>query len=306
MSIIDRSKTSFYAKIQASKGSVATVAAADAVEIQYDSNTMPVKVMGNPVERNIIRSSRLPNKRLIVGEWGEGQLGIELHGSGAAGTAPEYGILIKNLLGDESISAGTSVTYSIIEAGDTSWLTYDSFVDGVRTLCTDGRCRSWSVNAEAGEIVSQTFGLKSLTAADSDASDGNTPSVDGVLPMVASAMTFTIGAASKNCKSVEFTVENPKQDLYINNAGIGDLPGDSALTIEGTLRIEAVDISPFTALFATTTQDIVMAATGASETCTITLADCQYSDNIEAEDDDGTVIWSIPFVATGGVTAVFT
>lgn len=302
MSTVDRSQTSFYAKVQSGKGSVATVAAGDAIEITYDSNTMPVKVMGNPVERNIIRSSRLPNKRLIVGEWGEGQLGVELHGSGSVGTAPEYGLLIKSLLGQEAVVPATSVTYSITDAGDTSWLTFDSYVDGVRTLCTDGRCRSWSVNAEAGEIVNQTFMLKSLTAADSDATDPNTPSIDGVNPMVASSMTFTIGGASKNCKSVEFTVENPKQDLYINNAGIGDLPEDSALTIEGTIRIEAVDISPFTALFNTTTQDIVVAATDGTETATFTLADCQYSDNIEAEDDEGTVIWSIPFVATGGVT----
>ena len=306
MSTVDRSKSSFYAAAQTTKASTATVTGADAIETTYDSDVLAVHVMTNPVERNVIRGSRLPNKRLVVGEWGEGSIGVELHAGTTAGTAPEFGVFLKSLMGTETVSAATSVEYAVLEAGDLTWYTVVGYTDAIKTVMTDARCRSWSVSAEAGEIVKQTFGLKSLTAADSDAADALTPTIDGLNPMVASSMTFTIAGGAKNCKSVEFTIENPKQDVYINNAGIGDLPADSALTMEGSIRIEAVDISPYTALFATTTVELVIAATTGGQTCTITLPGVQYSDNIEAEDDEGTVIWSIPFVCTGSPTIKFT
>lgn len=305
MSVVDRSKSTFYAKAQTSQGAVATTSGSHAIQTTYDSDVLAVHVMTNPVERNIIRGSRLPNKRLVVGEWGEGSIGIELSPATTDVQAPDYGILLKSLMGSET-TTGSTVTYTIAEAGDTTWYTYEGFTDEIRTIMTDGRCRSWTLNAEAGEIITQTYTLKSLTAADSDAADAKTPVYDGTNPFVASSMTFTIAGAAKNCRSVEFTIDNPKMDKWINSAGIGDLPADSALTIEGSVNIEAVDISPYTALFATTTVTIVIVATTGGQTCTITLTDCQYSDNIDAQDDDGTVIWSIPFVCTGNPTVVFT
>lgn len=305
MSEVDRSKSTFYAKSQTSQGAVATTSGSNAIQTTYDSDVLAVHVMTNPVERNIIRGSRLPNKRLVVGEWGEGSIGIELSPATTDIQAPDYGLLLKSLMGSET-TTGTTVTYTVAEAGDDTWYTYEGFTDEIRTIMTDGRCRSWTLNAEAGEIITQTYVLKSLTAADSDAADAKTPTYDGTNPFVASSMTFTIAGAPKNCRSVEFTIDNPKMDKWINSAGIGDLPADSALTIEGSINIEAVDISPYTALFATTTVTIVIAATSGGQTCTITLTDCQYSDNIDPQDDDGTVIWSIPFVCTGNPTVIFT
>jgi hypothetical protein len=305
MSVVDRSKSTFYASAQTSQGAVATTTGADAIQTTYDSDVLSVHVMTNPVERNIIRGSRLPNKRLVVGEWGEGSIGIELSPSVTDVQAPDYGILLKSLMGSET-TTGSTITYTVAEDGDDTWYTYEGFTDEIRTIMTDGRCRSWTLNAEAGEIITQTFVLKSLTAADSDAEDAKTPTYDGTNPFVASSMTFTIAGAPKNCRTVEFTIDNPKMDKWINSAGIGDLPADSALTIEGTISIEAVDISPYTALFATTTVDIVIAATTGGQTCTITLPACQYSDNIDPQDDDGTVLWSIPFVCTGNPAVVFT
>lgn len=304
---LDRQLTTFYAKAQASKGSEATMDGSEAVELTYDSSAFPFKPMSNLVARNNIRNSRLPQKQLPVGKWGEtpNPLGCELHGSGTVGTAPEFGILLKSLLGSEAIVADTSVTYAIIEAGDTDWLTIHSFVDGVKVAGVDGRCRSWGLSAAAGEIINQTFGIKALTAVESDTPDPNTPVIDDQIPMVASGLTYTIGGAAKDCKSVEFTVDNAKQDNYVNTTGIGDLPEDSVLTIEGTQVIVAESDEEFTKYFASTLSDIVIVASDGTETCTITLLGCQYGEP-EPGDSEGTVEYSVPFVATGGVTIAFT
>jgi hypothetical protein len=304
---LDRQLTTFYVKAQSGEGSEATMAGTNAIEITYDSSAFPFKPMANLVSRNNIRNSRLPQSMIPVGKWGEtpNDIGVELHGSGVVGTAPEYGVLIKSLLGDETVVASTSVTYSIATAGDSSFYTVHSFVDGVKVAGVDARCRNWTVNATAGEIITQSFGIKSLTATESDTTDPNTPSIDGVLPMVASNLTFTIEGGSRNCKSIEFTVDNPKQDNFVNTAGIGCLPEDSALTIEGTMVIDAETDEEFTKFFASTLSDIVVVATDGTETATFTLTDCQYGE-VDPGDSDGTVEYSVPFTVTGGVTLAFT
>jgi len=233
MSVVDRSKSTFYAKAQTSQGAVATTSGSNAIQTTYDSDVLAVHVMTNPVERNIIRGSRLPNKRLVVGEWGEGSIGIELSPATTDIQAPDYGLLLKSLMGSET-TTGSTVTYTVAEAGDTTWYTYEGFTDEIRTIMTDGRCRSWTLNAEAGEIITQTYVLKSLTAADSDAADVKTPTYDGTNPFVASSMTFTIAGAAKNCRSVEFTIDNPKMAKWLNTAGIGNLPPDPAQPMEGS------------------------------------------------------------------------
>ncbi len=304
---LDRQLTTFYFKAQSGKGSEATMDGSEAIEITYDSSAFPIKPMSNLVARNNIRNSRLPQAQIPVGKWGEtpNPIGCELHGSGAAGTAPEYGLFLESLLGNHVNAPSTSDTYSISTAGDTTWYTGHSFVDGVKVAAIDARCRSWNFNATAGEIITQAFTIKSLTATESDTADTNTPTIDGQVPMVASGMTFTIEGGAKDCKSIDFTVDNPKQDNYINTAGIGDLPEDSALTIEGTMVIVAEDDTEFTNYFASTLSDIVVVGTDGTETATITLTDCQYGEP-EPGDSEGTVEYSVPFVATGGVVIAFT
>ena len=71
---------------------------------------------------------------------------------------------------------------------------------------------------------------------------------------------------------------NSKQDNCINNAGIGSLPEDSALTIEGTMTIVADSDEEFTKYFASTLSDIVVVATNSTDTATVTLSDCQYGE----------------------------
>lgn len=304
---LDRNLTTFYVKSQSGKGSEATMDGTEAIEITYDSSSFPIKPMANFVDRNNIRNSRLPQKKLPVGKWGEtpGELMVELHGSGTAGTPPEFGLLIESLLGGYVNVPGTSDTYSIATAGDATWYTVHSFVDGVKVAAVDARARAWSYSATAGEIVTMGFGIKSLSAAESDTPDPNTPTIDNQQPMAASSMTFTIGGGARCCKSIDFTVDNPKQDFCINDAGIGTLPEDSALTIEGTMVIVAETDEEFTKSFASTLSDIIVVGTNGTDTATLTLTACQYGE-IDPGDADSTVEYSVPFTVTGGVTLVFT
>jgi len=312
MASLDRQQTTFYFKSQSGKGVEATMDGSEAIELTYDSAALPFKPMANDVVRNNIRLSRLPQATLPVGKWGEtpNPLGVEMHGSGTVGTAPEFGPFLTSLLGDETIVASTSVTYSITTAGDTTWYTAHSFVDGVKVSGVDTRCRSWGISAAVGEIITQTYGLMSLTAEETDTADPNTPTIDGLsVPFVAQDMTFTIEGSPKCCKSVELTTANPKIQRCINDPGVSDLPEDSALTIEGTMVVVAEDDTEMTNYFGSILSDIVIAGSATNnavtETVTITLTDCQYG-AVDSADDEGTVEYSVPFIVTGGVVVAFT
>jgi hypothetical protein len=316
---MNRKLTSYYFKAQSGEGVEATMAGTDAVEITFDSAVLPFKQMGNDVARNNIRASNLPQKTLVIGSWGEnpGDLIVELHGSGTVGTAPEYGEMIKSLFGEETVVASTSVTYSMPadNTGDDTFYTIHSFLGkstgtGTKVSGVDARVRLWGIDVSVGEIITQRFNAKSLTATTSDANDPNTPSVDDLAnPFVGDSLTFTSDGDVKCMKSVECTVERTTVINCANASGISQLPEDSFFTIEGSMVIDAEDDTEITRYFEGTLGDIVIAGTvsngGVSETVTITLIDCQYG-AIDGGDDDNSVEYTVPYTVTGGVTVAFT
>ncbi len=103
-----KQQSSFYMKKQAGKGQAAAVAAGDAVQITAAGSLVKPEVAN--VEDPALRpGSRLPAKKIIVGDWGKGGPGIRWSGSGIAGTPPEFGAALETLLGKEAANAAGTV-----------------------------------------------------------------------------------------------------------------------------------------------------------------------------------------------------
>lgn len=81
---------------------------------------------------------------------GQMTFSVEVKGSGAAGTAPEWGVLLRGCGMNETISAGTSVAYAPM-TDSLKTLTIWMYFDGVIHKMT-GAMGTWSLSAEAGGI----------------------------------------------------------------------------------------------------------------------------------------------------------
>ncbi|MGE4544220.1 MAG: hypothetical protein AB7D06_08925 [Pedobacter sp.] len=119
-----KQETTVYVKEQTAKGAIAVVGDADAIQIT-DKTTL-VKPQAAEVESPVLRprGSRLPPKKYAIGKWGIGDHGVIWHGSGTPGTPPEFGVLLKNLLGTEVTNAAGTV-----EAGSGAVGGFDSALD---------------------------------------------------------------------------------------------------------------------------------------------------------------------------------
>ena len=103
-----KQETTVYIKEQTAKGSLATVADSDAIQVT-DKTTL-VRPDAAEVDSPALRpkGSRLPPKKFVIGKWGNGMHGVMWHGSGTPGTPPEFGLVLKSLLGAEVTNvAGT-------------------------------------------------------------------------------------------------------------------------------------------------------------------------------------------------------
>lgn len=98
---------------------------------------------------NSTRSTLVANKRVSV------TFDVELAGSGAAGTAPAFGPLLKSCGLSETISAGVSVTYAPVSASFSSATIY-CFYDGTQHKITGAR-GSVSFNMAAGQFGVMSF-----------------------------------------------------------------------------------------------------------------------------------------------------
>ena len=98
----------------------------------------PQLIKGKFVERNLIKGSKGNQGALFTSEHREFDFEVELAGSGAAGTAPKFGVLLKGCDMSETITAATSVVYQPHGTlGD--YLTLFAYMDGVLFKMSDAK-----------------------------------------------------------------------------------------------------------------------------------------------------------------------
>jgi hypothetical protein len=152
------------AKSEATYGTDPTpTGAANAILVR---NLEITPLQAETVSRDLIRPYLGVSDQLLAQTRVEVTFEVELAGSGAAGTAPAYGPVLKACGLSETVVATTSVTYAPVSASFSSCTIY-FHNDGIRHKVTG--CRgTWSVSAEVGAIPFITFTMTGIYNAPTD------------------------------------------------------------------------------------------------------------------------------------------
>lgn len=160
-------------------GTDATPAGADAIKV---ANINITPLQSDVVSREIIRPFLGNAEQLLANQRVEITFDVELTGSGAAGTAPAYGILLEACGLDVATVAGTSVTYSPLSASFPSATIY-YFNDQIRHKLTGAR-GSFTINGEVGQIPTISFTFMGIYNAPGDATPPSTTYNDQADPVI--------------------------------------------------------------------------------------------------------------------------
>ena len=148
---------------ESSYGNDPTPDAADAVLVR-DLNITPQQ--SDVVNRDVVRPYLGASEQLLANTRVECSFSVELAGSGAAGTAPQYGKALQACGLSETIVADTSVTYAPVSASFSSVTIYYN-IDGLRHKVTG--CRgTFSINCTVGEIPTIDFTFTGVYVAPDD------------------------------------------------------------------------------------------------------------------------------------------
>jgi len=157
------------------------------------------------IERPSIRPSFAALRHVYAGRLVSINAKCEVKGSGAAGTAPEIGQLLRACGLGEAVSASTSVTYEPVSTSLESVTCY-VYEDGKRIVVTG--CRgSAAFEMTAAGIIIVTFTLTGHVAAQTDVALP-TPTLDSTVPAPIVSGSFTIDSYSAVISSFSFDLSN--------------------------------------------------------------------------------------------------
>lgn len=205
-------------------------------------NLSPVTWEGaRMAERAPIRASFGKLRNIYAGTLGQVTFDVEIKGSGAAGTAPELGVLLKGCGFSETIVPATSVAYAAASSNHSS-LTIYVYEDGLRYILTG--CRGMVTAA----IATGSFGKLSFTFVGhvSGPTDQALPTAtyNSVVPPPAINAPFTIDSYSAVISKIDIDwgLALAKPDNLAGADGYGE--------IQITDRKPTVTIDPLATLVA--------------------------------------------------------
>jgi hypothetical protein len=256
-------------------------------------------LQADTVTRDLIRPYLGNSDQLLAQTRVEVTFEVELAGSGAAGTAPAYGPVLKACGLSETVVATTSVTYAPVSASFSSVTIY-FHNDGIRHKVTG--CRgTFELNAEVGQIPVISFTMTGIYNAPTDESLPSPTYANQAAPLIfknGNTSNFSIFSYSGCLQSLNFQLANEviyrelvgctKESLIVNRAPAGDVV------------IEAPSIA---------TKDFFAIATGSStgsisfqhggtagNIVTFTTAQSDIA-NPSYSDQDGIQMLNLPYVA---------
>lgn len=223
----------------------------------------------------------------------------ELRGSGAAGTAPDYGDLFKACGMTETIVGGTSVTYApTSDKVNYKRMCITVYIDGLRIMFL-GCMGTYTINIPLDGVPSIDWEFQ---AADFDVLDDALISgtYDSAVPEPSLATGFAFSGFNFNATSIQIAMNNTvalrkSTNLsggHINALITGRAPAGS-FDPEGVLKATEDIFSDWE----NQTQVALAAVLGATagNICTISAPKCQYGD-IGLNDLDGMLAYAAPFV----------
>lgn len=188
-------------------------------EAQYNVDPVPTNLLNAILVENLDWSNESPrmNERPAVkASFGKLQhvfggtlrtvtFDVELKGSGAAGTAPEFGDLLEACGFAETIAAGVSVTYDPASTGIKSGTLY-YYQDGTLMSLTGAR-GNVSFSFPVGEVGKASF---SMTGHASPVSDVALPAAtyDSIVPVPFINASFALGAYGPIISNLSFDMAN--------------------------------------------------------------------------------------------------
>lgn len=158
-------KRTVLAKIEATYGTdPVPTGAVNAIQVK---NLTVAPIEANLLSRDLIRPYLGNFQNIVAAAYSKVDFEVELAGSGAAGTVPAYGTLLRACGMSETISAGVSVIYAPISTAFESNTFYIN-VDGVQHKMLGAR-GSWSLGLSAQAIPTIKFSFTGLYGATADA-----------------------------------------------------------------------------------------------------------------------------------------
>ncbi|MEW5804874.1 MAG: phage tail tube protein [bacterium] len=256
-----------------------------------------IKFIAEKHERDFVRQTLSPMSHVVGARNVEISFDVELKGSGAAGTPPPFGPLLRACGLAETIEAGVSVAYSPASASFESCTIYYHKHNLLNKVIG---CRG-TVDLElvCGKYGVLKFAMKGIYASPIDTNIPSSVTYNSTLPPVVLGATLTIGGYTPVATKVELGLKNEvvvRQDIT-QSTGVASIEIIGRKPA-GSIDPEAVTIATkdfWSEWLAGTLQALnCMVGDTAGNIVTIAAPKCQYTD-VGYSDKGGTVALSIPF-----------
>ena len=256
-------------------------------------------LQADTVTRDLIRPYLGNSDQLLAQTRVEVTFEVELAGSGAAGTAPAYGSVLKACGLAETVVATTSVTYAPVSASFSSVTLY-FFNDGIRHKVTG--CRgTFELSAEVGQIPVISFTMTGIYNAPTDETVPTPTYANQAAPLIfknGNTSNFSIFSYSGCLQSLSFQMANEviyrelvgctKESLIVNRAPAGDV----------VIEAPTITAKDFFAIATGSSTGSISFQHGATAGNIVTFTTAQ-SDiaNPSYSDQDGIQMLNLPYVA---------
>jgi hypothetical protein len=259
-----------------------------------------VPLQSDIVQRELIRPYLGNYEQLLAQTRVQVTFEVELAGSGAAGTAPAYGPVLKACGLSETVVATTSVTYAPVSSSFSSVTIY-FYQDGIRHIVTGAR-GTFTLNGQVGAIPTIAFTMTGIYNAPTDTALATPTYANQATPLIfknGNTTSFSAFSYSGALQSIDLNIGN--EIVYRELIG-----GTKEVLITdrkpaGTLSIEAVLLATknyFTVSTGSTTGSISFQhGTTAGNIATLTMAQSDLADASYA-DMNGIAMMNLPYVAT--------
>lgn len=295
MPLLSRKRT-ILVKAEGTYGSDSSPAGTDALLVR---NLEITPIESDVVSRDLIRPFLGNSPQLLANARVSLSFQVELAGSGAAGTAPRYGALLKACGMSETTVVSTSVTYAPVSSSFSSATIYFNN-DGVLHKATG--CRgSFTLNAEVGSIPTIDFNVIGVYNAPTDTAAPSVTYSNQAQPLVfkqGNTSAFQFFSYAGCLQSVSFDMAN--DTVYRELVGCTKEILITDRKPNGTVMLEAVALSTKdyfnTAIGESTGNLTFLHGTSAGNRVTLT---CGQADITQPtySDMNGVQMLSIPYVA---------
>lgn len=284
------------AKIESSYGTDPTpTGGTNAILVR--GNLTPRPIAAEQVNRDLIRSYLANNEQLNANTHAEIEFEVEVAGSGALGTAPAYGPLLRACGLSETITASTKVEYAPISASFESVTIYFNN-DGVNHKMTG--CRGTvSIGLSANQIPVYKFRFLGIYNAPADVALP-TPTYTGFkTPLVANntnTTAFSLFSYSGVLQSLDFSLNNQCEFRSLIGGSESILITDRKPSGELSIEAPALATKDFFAISQAGTLGALSITHGTVDGYKVKL-DCAQVDigDVAYEDSQGITMLRIPF-----------